>query len=184
MSIKREKWYQKTEGMLYNYPAFEIRIRSHQAFIESVRECNISSIDATPSGMIRSYELQEGSNYNISSPVEKDVNHLIIKQNELEAEYRHKIEKLKQWKEIVEASVNNMLDPEQKELINLTYWKRLPWQQVCQQMVLDKNTFYNQRRYIIKVLAWCFGYLEDDEAREVLGLFTEEELWKNKVVNK
>ena len=184
MSRKREKWYQKTESMLYNYPSFEIRIRSHQAFIEDVQGYSIGLIDATPSGTVGSYSSKEGTSYAVSSPVEKDVNHLIVKQVELEAKYRRKIENLKRWKEIVETSIDIMLDPGQRELVNLTYWKRLSWQQVCDQMVLDKNTFFNQRRDIVKVLAWCFGYLEDDEAREVLGLFAEEELWSRKVVNK
>lgn len=184
MSRKREKWYQKTESMLYNYPSFEIRIRSHQAFIEEVKGSNIGLSDTTPSGTIGSYGSKDGTSYNVSSPVERDVNHYIVKQNELEAKYRRKIENLKRWKEIVETSIDIMLDPGQRELVNLTYWKRLSWQQVCDQMVLDKNTFFNQRRDIVKVLAWCFGYLDDDEAREILGLFAEEELWKRKVANK
>ena len=83
MSRKREKWYQKTESMLYNYPSFEIRIRSHQAFIEDVQGYSIGLIDATPSGTVGSYSSKEGTSYAVSSPVEKDVNHLIVKQVEL-----------------------------------------------------------------------------------------------------
>lgn len=184
MSRKREKWYQKTESMLYNYPSFEIRIRSHQAIIEEVKGSNIGLSDATPSGTIGSYGSKDGTSYNVSSPVERDVNHFVIKQNELEAKYRRKIENLKRWKEIVETSIDIMLDPDQRELVDLAYWQRLSWQQICQQMIIDKNTFFNKRRDIVKVLAWCFGYLDDDEAREILGLFAEEELWSRKVCNK
>lgn len=182
MSRKREKWYQKTESMLYNYPSFEIRIKSHQAIIEGMNAHNICSFldKDTPSGLVASYEIREGHNYNISSPVEKDVNNLITQQVETESKYRRKIDNLKRWKEIVETSMDIMLEPEQRELVNLTYWKRLSWQQICQEKHLDKNTFFNQRRDIVKVLAWCFGYLDDDDAREVLGLFTEQELWRGK----
>lgn len=186
MSRKREKWYQKTESMLYNYPSFEIRIRSYMAIIEDAK--NMLSADRfnfadTPSGMVSAYGLKEGSSYSVSSPVEKDVNHLMMRQTELETKYRRKIENLQRWKEIVETSIDIMLDPDQQQLVNLAYFKRLPWQQICQQLVLDKNTYFNERRNIVKVLAWCFGYLDDDEAREVLGLFAEEELWKRKATN-
>jgi len=137
----------------------------------------------TPSGIVSAYGLKEGRNYSVSSPVEVDINRLIIRQNELETKYQRKIENLQRWKEIVETSLEVMLDPDQRQLVEMTYFKRLPWQQICQQRVIDKNTYFNERRNIIKVLAWCFGYLDDEEAREVLGLFAEEELWQRKVVN-
>lgn len=186
MSRKREKWYQKTESMLYNYPSFEIRIRSHQAIIEDAK--NMLSAERfkladTPSGLIGAYGDKQGNGYNISSPVEADINNLLVRQVEIEAKYRRKIENLQRWKEIVETSIDIMLDPDQRQLVSLAYFKRLPWQQICQQKLIDKNTYFNERRSIVKVLAWCFGYLDDDEAREVLGLFAEEELWKRKAVN-
>ena len=186
MSRKREKWYQKTESLLYNFPSFEIRIRSYMAIIEDTK--NMLSADRfnfadTPSGIVSAYGLKEGRNYSVSSPVEVDINRLIIRQNELETKYQRKIENLQRWKEIVETSLEVMLDPDQRQLVEMTYFKRLPWQQICQQRVIDKNTYFNERRNIIKVLAWCFGYLDDEEAREVLGLFAEEELWQRKVVN-
>lgn len=112
-----------------------------------------------------------------------DINRLIIRQNELETKYQRKIENLQRWKEIVETSLEVMLDPDQRQLVEMTYFKRLPWQTICQDRLIDKNTYFNERRNIIKVLAWCFGYLDDDEAREVLGIFAEEELWKRKAVN-
>lgn len=186
MSRKREKWYQKTESLLYNFPSFEIRIRSYMAIIEDTK--NMLSADRfnfadTPSGMVSAYGLKEGRNYSVSSPVEVDINRLIIRQNELETKYQRKIENLQRWKEIVETSLEVMLDPDQRQLVDMTYFKRLPWQTICQDRLIDKNTYFNERRNIIKVLAWCFGYLDDEEAREVLGLFAEEELWQRKVVN-
>lgn len=185
MSRKREKWYQKTESLLYNFPSFEIRIRSYMAIIEDAK--NMLSADRfnfdTPSGIVSAYGLKEGRNYSVSSPVEVDINRLIIRQNELETKYQRKIENLQRWKEIVETSLEVMLDPDQRQLVEMTYFKRLPWQTICQDRLIDKNTYFNERRNIIKVLAWCFGYLDDDEAREVLGIFAEEELWKRKAVN-
>jgi len=183
VSRKREPWYQKTESMLYNYPSFEIRIKSHRAFIERVKSYSIAVFENTPSGFIASYELSEGANYNVSSPVEKDVNYWVDKQFELEAKYNQKIENLIRWMEIVENSIEKMLDPDQRELVSMTYWQRLPWQQICQEKLIDKNTFYAQRKDIVKVLAWCFGYLNDDDAQEILGLFAEEELWLRKAAN-
>jgi len=186
VSRKREKWYQKTESLLYNFPSFEIRIRSYMAIIEDTK--NMLSADRfnfadTPSGIVSAYGLKEGRNYSVSSPVEVDINRLIIRQNELETKYQRKIENLQRWKEIVETSLEVMLDPDQRQLVDMTYFKRLPWQTICQDRLIDKNTYFNERRNIIKVLAWCFGYLDDDEAREVLGIFAEEELWKRKAVN-
>ena len=137
----------------------------------------------TPSGLIGAYGDKQGNSYNISSPVEADINNLLVRQVEVEAKYRRKIENLQRWKEIIETSIDIMLDPDQRQLVNLAYFKRLPWQRICQDKLLDKNTYFNERRNIVKVLAWCFGYLDDDEAREVLGLFAEEELWKRKAVN-
>ena len=60
----------------------------------------------------------------------------------------------------------------------MIYYQKLTWQETCCELAIDKNTYYARKDEIIKVLAWCFGYLPDKEVEEVLGMFMDQALWK------
>lgn len=167
MRNKKNPWYQATEKMLYTYKSFPIRIMAFTQQIETVRE------QLQPS-MTVNYELHEGKNYAVSSPVEKAAIERI--EGDAVQELEHKIKNLKNLKEIVEVSINTMLDDEQRQLVDMIYWQNKTWLQICMELSIDKNTFYNKKNDIVKVLAWCFGYLPDDEAEPVLGIFTDQAL--------
>lgn len=166
---KNNLWYQQTEALLYNYKSFRIRIMSLIQQKEAVREELIPS-------MVPTYELREGINYNLSSPVEQAVINRL--EGDMIQKLERKINNLATMQEIVEISLDTMLNGEQKELINLIYNQQLPWQQICDRLLIDKNTYYDQKNEIVKVLAWCFGYLPDEEAEMALGLFTDLSLWE------
>lgn len=174
MKNKKNQWYQATEKMLYTYKSFPIRIMALMQQIEIVRQ------QLEPS-MIACYELREGKNYSVSSPVEKAAIDRI--EGDAVQKLDLKIKNLRNLKEIVEISIDTMFDDEQRQLVDMIYYQNMTWQQICMELSIDKNTFYNRKNDIVKVLAWCFGYLPDDEAEQVLGLFIDQALWqKTKVV--
>lgn len=166
---KKNKWYKATEKMLYTYRSFDIRIKSLGQQIEMIRE------QMEPS-MIGSYERHEGITYTVSSPVETAAINRI--EGDAIQKLERKIKNLSALKEIVEVSIKTMLDQEQEQLVALIYTRGMSWQQICMKQSIDKNTFYTKKNEIVKVLAWCFGYLPDEEAEEVLGLFIDQALWQ------
>lgn len=167
---KRNRWYQQTEALLYAYKSFRIRIMSLMQHIETVREQLMPST-------VPAYELREGTNYSVSSPVEKAVIERI--EGDMIQKLERKIKNLETMRGIVEISIDTMLDREQRQLVDMIYTQQQPWQQICDTLSIDKNTYYDRKNNIVKVLAWCFGYLPDEEAEEVLGLFMDETLWEN-----
>lgn len=171
MSRKKTWWYQATEKLLFTYKSFPIRIMALMQRLEIIREQMLPS-------MIPEYELREGTNYSVSSPVERAV------MNRLESSQVQKIEQkirnLEVLKEIVEISVDIMLNDLERKIVDTTYNKEEPWQNVCRTLSIEKSTYYEQRKRIIRKLAWCFGYLPDEEVEETLGLFIDQALWQGK----
>ena len=165
---KMNQWYQATEKMLYTFKSFPIRVMALMQQIEVVREQLLP-------GMVPFNELREGTNYSISSPVENAVINS-IESNKIQ-EIERKINNLETLKEIVEISID-MLDHEQQQLVDMIYCRNMTWQQICMDLAIDKNTFYARKNDIIKVLAWCFGYLPEEEAEKVLGIFIDQALWQ------
>jgi hypothetical protein len=92
-----------------------------------------------------------------------------------------KIKNLEAFQEMVEVSVDTMLDYEQRKFVDLVYFKNMIWQQISKQKKTDKNKFYARQNNTIKVLAWCFGYLPEDEIEGVLGIFMNQApvLWEH-----
>lgn len=166
---KRNKWYKATEKMLYTYKSFPIRIKSLRQQLNMIRE------QMEPS-MIGSYGRNEGISYTVSSPVETAVINRI--EGDIILKLERKIKNLETLEEIVEVSIKTMLDSDQEQLVDLIYNRNMTWQQICIKLSIDKNTFYAKKKEIVKVLAWCFGYLPDEEAEEVLGLFMDQALWQ------
>ncbi len=119
--------------------------------------------------VVPSYELREGTYYTISSPVESAVIERI--EGDAIQKIECKIKNLETMKEIVEISIDTMLDSEQKQLVDLVYNQECPWQRTCIELHIDKSTYYRWKHEIVRVLAWCFGYLPDEEAGGVMGLF-------------
>jgi len=171
---KGNSWYKATERLLYTYKSFPIRIMAIMQRIEMVRQ------QLEPS-MVASYELREGKTYSVSSPVETAVINRI--EGDTVRKLELKIKNLEALKEIVEVSIDTMLDQEQRQMIEMIYVKKMSWLQICEKQSFDKNTYYDQKNSIVKTLAWCFNYLSDEEAEEVLGLFMDQALWqKTKVL--
>ncbi len=172
MRQKKNEWYRATEKLLFTYKSFPIRIMALLQQIEMVRQ------QLEPS-MIASYVLREGTNYSVSSPVETAALNRIEGDPILKIE--RKIKNLECLKEIVEVSVDTMLDQEQKLTVEMIYFQKKTWQDTCYDLMIDKNTYYARKDEIVKVLAWCFGYLPDEEVEQVLGMFMDQALWsKNK----
>ena len=169
MRQKQNGWYKATEKLLYTYKSFPIRIMSLMQQIEMVRQ------RLEPS-MIASYELHEGATYSVSNPVEKSVIDRI--EGDAILKLQCKIKNLEVLKQIVEVSVDTMLDSEQKRLVEKIYYKKHTWQEITIDMSIDKNTYYDSKNEIVKVLGWCFGYLPDEEVESVLGMFMDQALWK------
>ncbi|MEA4924928.1 MAG: hypothetical protein VB084_06390 [Syntrophomonadaceae bacterium] len=163
MSKKKDLWYRQTEVLLYKYRSFPIRIMALMQQKELLQEQMLPRTIST-------YEIREGSSgYNTSSPVENAVI------NRLEGDAIQKIDReikeLSSLRELIEISIDTMLTDEQKSLIQSIYYQQNSWQKTCDIMSIDKNTYYEKKNEIIKVLSWCFGYLPDLEVQEVLGLF-------------
>jgi len=171
LSKKKTWWYQATEKLLYTYKSFPIRIMALMQRLELIREQMLPS-------MVPEYELREGTNYSVSSPVERAV------MNRLEGNQVQKIEQkiknLEVLKEIVEISIDTMLNEEQKQLVQLYYYQERDWRYICDYLGMDDNTFYRKKNEIVKTMAWCFGYLPDEEVEETLGLFMDQALWQGK----
>lgn len=170
---KGDKWYKATERMLYTYKSFSIRIRSLRQQIETVRQ------ELEPS-MTASYDLREGKTYTVSSPVERAAIDRI--EGDAVQKLERKIKNLVTLEEIVEQSIFTMLNSDQKQLLEMIYWRQMPWQSICMELAIEKNSYYNQKNEIVKVLAWCFGYMSDDEAEEILGIFMDQALWQKSKV--
>lgn len=161
MRQKKNEWYRATEKMLYTYPSFEIRIMSLNQQAENLRQQMEPSI-------IFNYELREGRSNTVNSPVEKAVINRI--ESEPIIKVRQKIDQLKALKEIVQTSIDLMLNPEQTQIVQMIYFKKMTWQETCCDLCIDKNTYYARKDETVKILAWCFGYLPDEEVEEVLGV--------------
>ena len=108
MRQKKNTWYKATEKLLYIYKSFPIRIMSLQQQIIMIRHQLEPSI-------ITRYELREGTSNTVSSPVETAALNRIEGDTILKIE--RKIKNLECLKEIVEVSVDTMLDPEQSRLL-------------------------------------------------------------------
>lgn len=172
MSKRKANWYQETEALLYNYKSFKIRIMALMQQMDVVREQLMPS-------MVPVYELREGTNYSMSSPVENAVINRL--EGDTIQKLERKIKNMETLKEIVEISIDTMLDDDQKGLVELIYFQRLSWQQICSNRVIDKNTYYERKNEIVKIMAWCFGYMPDEEAQGMLGLFVDRALWKGAI---
>jgi uncharacterized protein YheU (UPF0270 family) len=172
MSKKKTGWYQETEALLYNYKSFKIRIMALMQKIDVVRE------QLKPS-MVTSYQLREGTNYGVSSPVENAVINRL--EGDAVQKLERKIKNMETLNEIVEISLDTMLSSEQRQLVDMIYNQQRPWQQICNALSIDKNGYYDRKNEIVRVLAWCFGYMPDEEAEDMLGLFMDQALWKGAV---
>lgn len=168
MSKKKNWWYQATEKLLYTYKSFPIRIMALMQQKELLKEQMLPS-------MVASYELREGTNYSVSSPVERAVLNRI--EGEAIQKIEQKIKNLQTLKEIVEISIDTMLNGEQRQLVQMFYYEERDWQYICDEKGMDDNTFYRKKNDIVKTMAWCFGYLPDEEVEEAMGLFMEQTLW-------
>ena len=166
---KGNKWYKATERLLYTYKSFPLRIKSLLRQIENFRQ----ELEPT---MIAGYEPREGKSYSVSSPVERAVLERIEGDAILKIE--QKIRNLETMQEIVEDSIGTMLDHDQQQLVEMIYWQQKTWQMICMELAIEKNTYYTRKNDIVKVLAWCFGYLPDDEAEQALGIFMDQALWQ------
>lgn len=155
-------WYQQTEGLLYKYKSIPIRIMALLKQKEMLQEQMLPRTIST-------YEIREGSqSYRASSPIENSVI------NRLEGGAIQKIDReikeLDSLRELIEISIDTMLNDEQRGLIQSIYFQQNSWQRTCTIMSIDKNTYYDKKNEIIKVLSWCLGYLPDIEAKGALGL--------------
>lgn len=156
MARKKEQWYQDTEKLLYSYKSIPIRIMGLVQQLEILRE------QMAPS-MIRSYELREGKNYSVSSPVENAVINRL--ENEKVRRIEQEIKNLENQKKIIELSLERMFDDEERQIIDLTYIKKKSWQYVCSDLGIkgmEKDTYYRKRKNMIHKMAWCLGYLPED----------------------
>ena len=163
------KWYKATERLLYTYKSFPIRIKALTQQLEIIRQ----ELEPT---MIAGYELREGKQYSVSSPVERAAIERI--EGDAIQKIEQKIKNLETMQEIVEDSIGTMLDHDQRQLVEMIYWQQKTWQVICMELMIEKNCYYNQKNDIVKVLAWCFGYLPDDEAEKALGIFMDQALWQ------
>lgn len=162
---KKSKWYQETEALLYNYKSFPIRV---QALEEMLRA---SSQDAAPSSqtLVSSYQVREGRTYGVYSPVENDA----IRDLEAVHKTKQKIKQLNTLIEIIDHSIETMLDEEEKAILDLTYVKRKSWQYICSDLGIqgmEKDVYYRKRKQMIHKLSWCLGILPDQEAEKFLGI--------------
>lgn len=170
MSKKKEHWwYRATEKLLYTYKGFPIKIKGLKQQLEIIQEQMMPSI-------VPSYDLKEGTNYGVSSPVETAVINRL--ESDKVKKIEQKIKNLETLKEIVEDSIDRMLDSDQKRLVILQYDQKRSWLQITHEMSISKNTYYDMKDEIVKILAWCFNYLPDEAVEETLGLFTDLILWE------
>ncbi len=109
--------------------------------------------------VVPSYELREGTYYTISSPVEKAVIERL--EGDTIQKLERKIKNLETMQEIVEISVDIMLDDFERRIVDVTYNKEQPWQEACRTLGIEKSAYYERRRKIVQELAWCFGYLDE-----------------------
>ncbi|MGS0763716.1 hypothetical protein [Syntrophomonas curvata] len=127
--------------------------------------------NTTPSSqtLVSSYRLREGKYYGVYSSVENDA----IRDLEAVHKTQQMIQQLKTLMELVEHSLEIMMDAEEKAIINLTYNQKKSWQYICSDLGiqgLEKDVYYRKRKQIIHKMAWCLGLLPDEEADEVLGI--------------
>jgi RinA family phage transcriptional activator len=73
------------------------------------------------------------------------------------------IRRMQVLEEIVKSSINDMLNEDQKILVDLIYFQKLSWWQICDKLVINKNTYYKRKNELIKILAKCFNYIPDEE---------------------
>lgn len=149
---RKNNWYRATEALLYSYKSFPVRIMALMQQMDVVKEQLIPSV-------VPSYELREGTYYNISSPVESAVIERI--EGDAIQKIERKIKNLETMKEIVEISVDIMLDDFERRIVDVTYNKEQPWQEACRTLGIEKSAYYERRRKIVQELAWCFGYLDE-----------------------
>jgi|GEM_PF-1543158 len=168
---KGNLWYKATEKLLYTYRSFPIRIMALRQQIEMVRQ------ELEPN-IVRSYEIHAGKTTSNLSPLEAAVINRI--EGDTVQKLEQKINNLENLKKVVEVSIETMLNSEQRQLVNMKYYQHLTWQQICIELAINKNTFYDRKNDIVEILAWCFGYLPDDQVEEVLGLFMDKALWQQK----
>jgi RinA family phage transcriptional activator len=164
---KKNTWYQHTESLLYNRKSFPLRVISLRQEIEMIRELPGPSI-------VPNYELREGKNYSVSSPVEKAA---IVRCDAI-LKIEREIESLEKMIKKIDDAINTLLNTEQRRLVDMKYSQSMTWQQICIELSIDKNTFYDLRNDIIKNLAWSIGKLPKDEAEKELGLFMEPVVWQ------
>ncbi len=164
---KKSKWYQEAEAILYNYKSFPIRVHALEERIKALQN-NVMPSSRT---LVSSYQLREGKNYGVYSPVENDA----IKDLDSIFKMEQKIKQLSTIIEIIDHSVEVMLDEEEKAIIDLTYNKQKSWQYICSDLGiqgLEKDVYYRKRKQIIHKMAWCLGILPDDEGEKLLGIST------------
>lgn len=171
MSKKKSNWwYRQTEAILYAAKGFPIKIKA----LQQQREMILESIEPS---IISNYNLIEGTNYCVSSPVEA----IAIKRADGDPVVwlDRRIKNLITLSEIVADSVVTMLNEEEQEMVELIYNKNLTWQTICEAKSFDKNTFYLKKNAIVSILAWCFNYMPDEVAEEALGIFMDQALWQS-----
>lgn len=170
MSKRSDKWYRQTEALLYAAKGFPIKIK----VLQQQRDFILESIQPS---IISNYNLIEGISYRVSSPVEAAA----IKRADGDPVkwIDRKIKNLVALSDIVQTSIDTMLTRDQKDLVHRIYFRAQTWQIICNDLSIDKNTFYSQKNSVVSVLAWCFNYMPDDVAEEALGIFMDQALWQN-----
>jgi len=163
--LRKKKWYQETEALLYNYKSFPIRMRALEEKIKTWQDHIIPSSQT----LVSSYRLREGKYYGVYSSVENDA----VRDLEAMHKTQQMIRQLQNLIKIVDHSLEIMMDEEEKAIIDLTYNKKKSWQYICSDIGipgLEKDVYYRRRKQIIHKMAWCLGLLPDDEADELLGI--------------
>lgn len=163
---KKSEWYRETEALLYNFKSFPIRVHALEEMIEAYQN-NVMPSSQT---LVSSYQIREGKNYGIYSPVENDA----IKDLEAVHKMKQKIKQLTTLIKIIDHSIETVLDDEEKTIIDLTYNKRKSWQYICSDLGIqgmEKDVYYRKRKQIIHKMSWCLGILPDNEAEKLLGIF-------------
>lgn len=154
---KRDRWYQATEKLLYMHPSFPIRVAALREQILELENMELK-VTAVYSG--------DGAQ---KSGVSEQVASMAVRVVDGVGRLERKIKNLEALYVIVERSVNTMLDEEQQRMVDLIYYKGKSWEEVCRVMGIDKNTYYDKKHAMIRVLAWCFGQIDSGEVMIEVG---------------
>lgn len=89
--------------------------------------------------------------------------------NEVKLErFRKRIEYLKAWKEVVDLSMDIMLDDDERAVIENCYFRRLSVRAGCRLFGISLPVYYGIKRRALETLGWCFGMVDEDELDELM----------------